>query len=197
MTCKQRINKLKRIKAASFTTKTGTSVGLSYYDLQLLMKDKYLHRISRGIYGKESSDLNEDEELASSLVHVGEPSCVCLLSALYFHDITDEIPNQDWLYVPLEKSTRKYNIKIIRKKNPYWKVGIERVKDIKVTTIERTLIDCLTDKRHFTQLDAIKYTKIALKERLTDIKSLFAMAKKLKVDHRVKMILTMLQEEYV
>ncbi len=200
MTNKQeRVSYLKEIKTSPFTVKMAKDVGLSFYDLQVLVDLNKLEKIGRGIYSKITRATKEDDnqELKTSLIQIGEPSCICLLSALYLYGITDEIPNQTWVYVPYEKTTRLSTIKTIRKRNFDWSIGVENFRGLRITSIERTLIDCLVDKKHFTQLDSIKYAKVALRENLTDIKKLLIMAKKLNVDHQVKMILTMLQENYV
>ena len=188
---------LKKINGAQFTSSTAREAGLSAFDLQLLLELKFITRVARGIYLKTSAKENINEELVTSLIQLGEPSCICLLSALYFYGVTDEIPNQTWIYVPYEKSSRLKSIKLIRKRNCDWKTGISIVDGVRVTTIERTLIECLTDKKHFTQLEAVKLTKIALSENLTTIEKLLSMSKKLKLDSKVKMVLTMIQESYV
>ena len=78
-----------------------------------------------------------------------------------------------------------------------WDIGIDDINDLRICSIERALIDSLCDKKHFTEVDSIKYTKIALEENLTTVSKLFDMAKKLKVERRVKFILTLLLESYV
>jgi len=195
----ERTSYLKEIKTSPFTVKMAKDVGLSFYDLQVLVDLNRLEKTGRGIYSKvrKASKEDDNQEFKTSLIQIGEPSCICLLSALYLYGITDEIPNQTWVYVPYEKTSRLATIKTIRKRHFDWCTGIEYFKGLRITSIERTLIDCLVDKKHFTQLDAIKYTKNALGENLTNIKKLLTMAKKLNVDHKVKMILTMLQENYV
>lgn len=188
---------LEKLENSTFSTKQAAKCGIDSYGLKLLTSKGKIQKIERGVYKKTSNIENVDDEMVSALIHLGEPSCVCLLSALYFYGITDEIPNQVWVYVPYGKYSHLKTIKVIRKRNPMWDIGIQKQGDLRVTSIERTLVDCLCDKKHFTEIEAIKFVKTALEDKLTTIKSLFKMAKALEVEHRVKLIFTLLQESYV
>jgi predicted transcriptional regulator of viral defense system len=138
---KERTTLLKELKQSPFTVQAAKDVGLSFYDLQVLLGLKKIIKLERGVYAKQSTKSSDNQEMNIALVHLGEPSCICLLSALYLYGLTDEIPNQTWAYVPYEKFTRQANIKIIRKRNPNWEFGITTFDNMKVTSIERTLID--------------------------------------------------------
>ena len=193
----QRSQKLNKIKTEVFTNKDAKKVGLSFYDLKLLIGSDKIQRSDRGIYRKESSEYDQNEDMVNILVHVGRPSCVSLLSALFVHNLTDMIPDQIWIYVPYGKFTHLRSVKVIRKRVPYWDIGIEMVGLLRITSIERTLIDCLVDRKHFDEVDAIGFVKQALNEERTTVAALFSMAKRLKVEKRVKLILTLMQESYV
>ncbi|MBI2522270.1 MAG: hypothetical protein HYV97_17755 [Bdellovibrio sp.] len=194
MSTQAREKKLKQIKKMAFTAKEAISeAGFSYYELNLLVKNGYLVKEGRGTFIKKNHANSESDHYAVALTQLGEPSVLCLWSALVFHDLTEEAPSDIWAYVPYEKTTR-LKIKAVRKRNPHWDIGIETINGIRVTNIERTLIDILLDRKHFPEVQAYKIVMDAIRVKKTAFQKLFAMAKKLKADKRLKRDLLILEE---
>ncbi|MFP5492028.1 MAG: type IV toxin-antitoxin system AbiEi family antitoxin domain-containing protein [Bacteriovoracia bacterium] len=187
---------LKRIRREVFTAKDAIQLGLSYYDLDQFVKEGLISKIERGVFVKRQSITNQHEHYAIALAQLGEPSALCLWSALVIHDLTEEAPSQIWVYVPYEKTTR-LQIKTVRKRNPHWDVGIETINGIRVTSIERTLVDMLLDRKHFSEIQAFKITMDAIRARKTNFKKLYEVAKKMQVEERLKRDLILLEETYV
>jgi predicted transcriptional regulator of viral defense system len=109
---------------------------------------------------------------------------------LTFHDLTEEVPSIIWAYVPYEKSSHLKSVKIVRKRNPFWEIGIETINGIKITNIERTLVDATKAQSFIMILSAIKDQK-------TTLMKIMNMAKKLKVINRLGQDLLLLQDAYV
>ena len=194
---KNRLKKLNLIKKKTFTAKEAKSFDLDYYDLNTLVKNEKLRKSARGVYQKTSFKSYEEESLLNALAHLGDQSCICLLSAFYYYGITDEIPDQVWVYVPINKFSHLNNLKVVRKRDPRWEIGIIKKNGVVITNIHRTVIDALSDKKHVTDPESMKIVKAALDQKLTTLKELVSMAKKLDVYNRVKLKLTLLQDEYV
>jgi predicted transcriptional regulator of viral defense system len=187
---------LKQIQGDVFSAKEAIEAGLSYYDLNRLVKDGELIKLERGVFLKKNAVVSENKHYAIALAQLGDPSALCLWSALVFHDLTDEAPSEIWVYVPYGKTTR-LNIKTVRKRNPSWEIGIEIIIGIRVTNIERTLIDVLLDRRHFDEVQAYKIVMDAIRANKTTFHKLYVMAKKLKADTRLKRDLILLEEIHV
>lgn len=194
---KDRLKTLELIKKDIFTAKDAKFFGLDYYDLNILVKNKELKKYERGIYQKVTFKSYDIESLLNALAYMGDKSCICLFSAFYYYGITDEIPDRVWVYVPISKYSHLENLKIVRKRNPHWDIGIINKKGVMITNIHRTVIDALSDKKHVTESESMKIARTALKEKLTTLNELVLMAKKLNVYNRVKLKLTFLQDEYV
>jgi len=193
----ERVKKLKRINKWAFSSKEAISdAGLSYYELNLLLHEGHLMKEERGIFVKKLHANSETDHYAVALAQLGEPSALCLWSALVLHDLTEEAPSNIWAYVPYEKTTR-LKIKTVRKRNPQWEIGIESINGIRVTNIERTLIDILLDRKHFPEVQAYKIVMDAIRVKKTNFQKLYAMAKKLKADKRLKRDLLILEETHV
>lgn len=190
--------KLRLVKKDAFSAKDALLAGLTYYELNKLVHAGTLLKEGRGVFIKKNSKSYSDysEHYAIALAQLGEPSALCLWSALVLHDLTEEAPSDIWIYVPYEKTTR-LNIRIIRKRNPFWDVGIEVIEGVRCTNIERTLVDAMADRKHFTEVQAYKMTMDAIRMKKTTFRKLHEMAKKLNVDKRLGRDLLILEESYV
>lgn len=190
--------KLKLVKKDAFSAKEALMVGLSYYELNKLVHAGTIIKEGRGVFIKKNarSFSEYSEHYAIALAQLGEPSALCLWSALVLHDLTEEAPADIWIYVPYEKTT-KLNIHIIRKRNPRWDIGIEVIDGVRCTNIERTLVDAMADRKHFTEVQAYKMTMDAIRMKKTTFRKLREMAKKLKLDKRLGRVLLILEESYV
>ena len=199
-----------------FSTKQALNLGISKSTLTRMVQSGILERINRGVYqiteetlnGKglgdgsglgmgsgsgaghrnESGDAYSDLEKSyiSASLRCGKQSAVCLLSALEYHHLTDEIPAQVWMMVPESKRVVSKDLKIVRCRNPKWKIGIQKAPDFQLTTIERTLIDCLIHKKIIGHQVALAALKNAVREKKVKLGNLYDMAKKMGVAHRIK-----------
>jgi predicted transcriptional regulator of viral defense system len=190
--------KLKLVNKDAFSAKDALMAGLTYYELNKLVHAGTLIKEGRGVFIKKNSNSYSDysEHYAIALAQLGEPSALCLWSALVLHDLTEEAPPDIWVYVPYEKTTR-LNIRIIRKRNPYWHIGIEVFEGVRCTNIERTLVDAMADRKHFTEVQAYKMTMDAIRMKKTTFRKLYEMAKRLNVEKRLRRDLLILEEIYV
>lgn len=180
----------------SFTAKNAAQVGITRYELNLLLEEGAIEKIGRGVYQKGEVELDEKTLMRATLASLGKPSCICLWSAASFYDLTDEIIDKTWAYVPYGKFSHLDSIVVVRKRNPKWEIGIEEIEEIRITTIERTIIDAMTSRRHFSRSSAFKLAKQALKNELTTLKKLQNMARDLGVLKRVESELLYLVELY-
>lgn len=186
-----------QIKKEVFTAKEALKEGFSYYELNQLVKEGVLIKVDRGVFAKTTTNQvsSDNEHYAVVLAKLGNPSALCLWSALVFHDLTEEAPSEIWVYVPYEKTTR-LDIRTVRKRNPQLDIGIETIDGIRVTTIERTLVDVLLDRRHFSEVQAFKILMDAIRAERTTFNKLYTMAKKLKVEGRLKRDFILLEGVY-
>ena len=147
-----------------------------------------LHKYSRGIYISNytgSPEINPMiEELLAILLRIPE-GVVCLISALYFYNLTDEIPRYFWIAVPNKKWAPKIkNTKIIRHRKYNQGKTTLNIDEfiIPIYEKERTIIDCFK----FLEIEiAVKALKMYLKGSTNfkpDLKKLDYFSKILKKD---------------
>lgn len=160
-------------------------LGITDFELNQLLGSEAVHRISRGVYVLAGTDLSDEALFRAATMRIDGPSAVCLLSALTFYGITDHIPKKVWLLVPENKHTAHRDIRLLRSRNPQWKIGIEKHKGYSITNIERTIVDSLALKRILSVQVGMSAFKSALNDKKTTLDKVFKMAKALGVDHRV------------
>ncbi len=199
-----------------FSTKKALFYGLSKSTLTRMVRSGVLERVDRGVYQIADTDLNEsgfddntglamesgcgvgiyngsgdaytelEKSYISASIRCGKKSSVCLLSALEYYHLTDEIPAHVWMMVPDSKRVISKDLRVFRCRNPKWKIGIQKNPDFNITTIERTLIDCLIYKKLVGQQVALTALKKAVNTKKVKLGALYDLAKRMKVAHRIK-----------
>lgn len=159
-------------------------IGVSRNDLKSLLEDNKLLRLGRGVYQLVSSDLGDESLFRAATLRIQGPSAVCLISALAFYNLADEIPKKTWLLVDVNRKTYLKDIRLFRSHNPHWKVGITEEKGYHITSLDRTIVDCLTYQAKLGNV-GITALKRALKSKQTTLTKIANMADQLEVPHRI------------
>ncbi len=116
--------------------------------LNALTRSGQIRKVDRGFYRLSSGASLSNPDLVA--VSVKAPNAVvCLISALYFHGATDEIPRQVDLAVV--EGSRSYRIKyppvqFYHFSKNTWKAGIEERKmdgyTVRIYSLAKTVVDC-------------------------------------------------------
>jgi predicted transcriptional regulator of viral defense system len=172
-------------KDAPFSPKDINELGITQAQLIQLLHNESIHRLSRGVYVLSGADLSDEAQFRAATMRIDGPSAVCLVSALAYYGITDHIPKKVWLLVPEDKHSAHKDLRLLRSRNPKWKVGIDSHKGYKITNIERSIVDALTTKRALGFSIGVSALKSALQNKKTSLDKIIKMATQLGVDHRV------------
>ncbi len=152
-----------------------------------MVKVGRLERVRRGVYQVSNADLGEKEELYHiATLRCGIPSVICLLSALDYYHLTDQIPKRTWVLVPDSKRVVAPDLKLVRSRRPQWNIGIRKTKRYWITTLDRTLIDCIVYMRLIGNQVALYALKRAIAQQKTKPRVLLDLAKKMNVAHRIR-----------
>jgi len=151
--------------------------------LTTLLRSGEIQRVSRGLYSLANSSFSErtDYEIAATLIPHG---VICLLSALRFHDLTDENPHEISMmieqgvwhpvisYPPIRFFSASPNI---------FEFGIEEhscdEKKIKVYSVARTIADCFKYRNRIGLDIAIAALRTASSRNSLDYNELWKAAK--------------------
>src|SRR3989304_7172859 len=107
-------------KKKLFTSAESRAIGLPSRMLAYFCKIGIIERISRGLYKIKNYNIDIDfewEDLA--LVAKSIPNgVICLISALCYYNLTDQIMREFWIAIPhASKSPQRPNARIIRMRN--------------------------------------------------------------------------------
>ena len=155
--------KLKKLAGkASFTTREAQELGLSPRMLSYYVKTGELLRIARGVYCSSKYETKmenlkwEDMAIAASNIKGG---VICLISALNFYELTDEIMKEFWIAVDNNNSKAKFPMcHIVRMRN--MDIGVMEIElaniKVKIFDVERTIIDSFRLLDFETAMKALK-----------------------------------------
>jgi predicted transcriptional regulator of viral defense system len=174
-----------KLRKIPFTTKEAAKLGISFYDLGKLVASGAVEQVARGIYRTAGGDIDEEEQFRIATLRVDQPAVICLVSALSYYHLTDTIPKKTWIMVPDTKRTTDRSLKLYRTRNPHWDIGIESHDGYRMTTIERTLVDCLTQRSRLGSQLGIEALRKATTSKKTTLGKILDMAIKLEINHRI------------
>jgi predicted transcriptional regulator of viral defense system len=173
------------LKRDPFNYAQAKSYGIDLSSLRALERTGAIERMARGVYRATGQDYPEVEQYKVATLLVGQPSAICLISALSHYGITDVIPKKTWVMVPHGRQSSHKTIKLLRVRQPDWKIGIAKEKGYCITSIERTLVEVIYYQRIVGITIAIDALRRAVQNKQTSLSSVLSMAKKLKALHRV------------
>jgi len=166
--------------------------GFHAEQLKSLFEGGRLEKIGRGIYRLADLPAPSNPDLVNVSLQVPR-GVICLISALAFHGMTDEIPRH--VDVAIERGTHgnkiKYPpVKYYRYSPVSWKDGIEEHKidgyKVKIYSPAKTVADC-AKFRNRLGLPVLKYAlKSALFEKKVNPKDILRHSKKCRSDKVIK-----------
>jgi predicted transcriptional regulator of viral defense system len=185
----------KELMGSVFTPEKARKNKVSYSKLKRWLKKGVAEKLERGVYRIASSnqeDHNSLEMLSLATARIGQPCAVCLLSALEYYHLTDEISSQVWLLVPRNKRSVHEGFRLVRTSDPQWNIGIEKHQGFAITSLERTLVDALVHTRYLGKMLGIEALKQALSEQKTTLEKVTRMASRLGVFNRIQPVIEVL-----
>jgi predicted transcriptional regulator of viral defense system len=144
-----KIETLKEMLAAGMVTcKQMRALGIPTQLATCLVRQGHAVRLARGVYASAESAFTEhsDLEVAAALVPNG---VICLVSALRFHNLTDENPHEVSMAIRHGYHPPKVTyppIHFIVRSEPLFSSNVENIKlnsaTIRVYSLEQTIADC-------------------------------------------------------
>lgn len=130
-----------------------------------------IERIGRGIYQKPDADVEEGQIFAEAALRVPK-GIVALVSALAFHDLTDQMPRRVWMAIGASDwaPVQSYPpIRLVRFTDAYLRYGIEHHAiagvQVPIYTVSKTLADAFRNPKLVDRSVAIESLRAALRLR--------------------------------
>lgn len=136
----------KLVKKPQFSVREAEKIGVPRHALAYFCEAGVLKRISRGIYRLRSYE--PDVEVAWERLVVNASTIpqgvICLISALSYYDLTDEIPRENWIAIPHSlRAPKRKGVRIVRMRNT--ELGKKEIMigeyQVKIFDRERCIID--------------------------------------------------------
>lgn len=176
---KQQESKLK--KMGLFTPSQAKEVGISHQDLsRLVLEDKIL-RMGRGLYRHSNAPVNREIDFQVACAKFGPDAVVGGLSALFYYNLAEQVPQQTWLLVKPEKKSSERGYRLIRTKTPL-NVGIVEGNGYRIVSVERAVVEALKLAVKIGERTAVKAAREAIRQKQTTLKKIGDMAKSLGLD---------------
>ncbi|MBI5057510.1 MAG: type IV toxin-antitoxin system AbiEi family antitoxin domain-containing protein [Nitrospirae bacterium] len=160
-----------------------------------LVKEGKVEKIARGLYCLTDFEFASHPDLVTASLQAPK-GVICLISALAFHEATNEIPRVVDLAIP--RISRSYKITyppvtFYRFAQEAWKAGIEKHEiegySIRVYSLAKTIADCFKFRNKIGVNVARDALKIAITEKGVKPKEIMQYAKICRVNNVMKPIL--------
>ncbi|MBF0483390.1 MAG: type IV toxin-antitoxin system AbiEi family antitoxin domain-containing protein [Candidatus Omnitrophica bacterium] len=154
-----------------------------------------IERISRGIYClAKIPDVSYPDFITASLII--PKGVICLITALLFYEVTDEIPRYIDIAVPTGSKVRSIQnipLKVYRFSPQTWKQGVEEHsidgKKIKIYSLAKTLADCFKFRNQIGMNIVRPALKTALEQKKVNHRDIMKYAAMCRVTNIIKPIL--------
>ena len=159
-------------------------LGIHPRNLSILHQQGVLARMGRGLYTLVDGDWTEHHSFAEAAKRV-PGGVIGLASALRFHELTNEMPHQVWIFISRKAWKPKVDYPVLR----IFRCEPDRLlddtlqpriegMDVRITNVPRTITDCFRRRRAIGLEVAILALREALQRRLCTPAELALVAKK-------------------
>ncbi len=145
--------------------------GITAATVSRMVRAGEVNRLARGLYQLSDAPLDANHSLAEATKRVPR-GVVCLVSALAYHELTDQLPRAVWMAIGTKDWMPKEGrpaIRIVRftdalLTDDVLTVHIENV-PVKVFGVAKTITDCFRHRRKVGQMVALEGLQEALRQR--------------------------------
>lgn len=170
-----------------FSASEAYNLAITPTDLRVATFNGHLERPMRGVYKKsDTEDLGEWTRYEVISKGLKCRYAVCLLSALSYHQLTDQIVDDVWILIDHSSAIHHNGIRFLRKREPMWDIGIECVDGVFITDINRTLVESIIYKSKISPNEAYSALSTAIKHNKTKPWDIMKTAKSMGVVERIE-----------
>ncbi len=147
------------------------AAGITAATISRMERDGEVVRLARGLYQLSNAPLDADHSLAEAAKRVPK-GVICLVSALAFHGLTDQLPRKVWLAIGQKDWTPKpanSSLRIIRFTDSLLNEGVEthviENVPVRIFGVAKTIADCFRHRSKIGLSVAIEGLQEALRQR--------------------------------
>ncbi len=154
-----------------------------------------IEKIGRGLYKLVGDNIGSHPDCLIASIQTSQ-GVICLVSALYFYEATNEIPRFVDIAIPTGARANKIEyppVKFYRFSQSTWKAGVEKHEieghTVKIYSLAKTIADCFKFRNKIGINVAREALKVAINEKHVKPKDIMKYAKICRVDRIIKPIL--------
>lgn len=160
------------------------AAGVTAATMSRMEKDGEVLRLARGLYQLPDAPFDVHHSLAEAAKRVPK-GVVCLVSALAFHQLTDQLPRQVWIAIGQKDWAPKGHgvpVRLVRFTDRLLTEGVEfhtiEGVPVKVFGVAKTIADCFRYRNKIGLSVAIEGLQEALRQRKTTPSEMFRQAER-------------------
>lgn len=166
-------NAIKTLRSHGGALRTSDILRLGIHPRTLyeLRDNGQITQITRGVYRLSDEPPAENIEIIAAAMRVRD-GVVCLISALSFHRITNEVPHEVYLAIPKGRQKPKLNyppLRVFRFTPEAYSSGIEHHKidgtKVKIYSMEKTVADCFKFRNRIGLDVALEALRLCLRNK--------------------------------
>lgn len=145
--------------------------GISAQTIARAVEAGEIERISRGVYQRRGSEIEENQILAEAAIRVPK-GVVALVSALAFHGLTDQMPRRIWMAIGASDwaPVQAYPpMRMVRFTEPYLRQGVEHHMiaglQVPIYSVPKTLADLFRNSKLVDRSVAVEGLRAAIEQR--------------------------------
>ena len=145
--------------------------GISPQTIARAVEAGEIERISRGVYQKRGSEIEENQILAEAAIRVPK-GVVALVSALAFHGLTDQMPRRIWMAIGASDwaAVQSYPpMRMVRFTERYLRQGVENHMiaglEVPIYSVPKTLADLFRNSKLVDRSVAVEGLRAAIEQR--------------------------------
>ena len=151
-----------------------------------------LLRVGRGLYQLPTAEM----DMNTSLAEVGKrapKAVICLVSALAFHGLTDQLPRKVWIAIGAkdwEPKLKAPKVRSVRFREPYFSAEIEEHRingvTVRIYSVPKSIADAFRNPKLVDRSVAIESLRAALEEHKASPSELIDAAQAYRVERRMR-----------
>jgi predicted transcriptional regulator of viral defense system len=145
--------------------------GVTATTLARAVEDGTVVRVARGLYQLPDSEIDPDNALAEVAKRIPRAR-ICMVSALAYHGLTDQIPRKVWVAIGAKDWEPKVDfpsIRIVRFRQPYFDYGTEQHSisgvTVPVYSVVKSLADAFRNPKLVDRSVAIESLRSTIEQR--------------------------------
>ncbi|WP_207791543.1 type IV toxin-antitoxin system AbiEi family antitoxin domain-containing protein [Sandaracinobacteroides saxicola] len=145
--------------------------GISAQTIARAVETGDIERISRGVYQRRGSEIEENQILAEATMRVPK-GVIALVSALAFHGLTDQMPRRIWMAIGASDwaPVQAYPpMRMVRFTEPYLRQGVENHMiaglQVPIYSVPKTLADLFRNSKLVDRSVAVEGLRATIEQR--------------------------------